>query len=120
VIELITHVKSPATLELNGRPVGRSGAGLQVKRIPIRPGRVVLSVKRGGKMVLSVAGDEWITDNPWRTDRLTYGKSTCFDYYCKTRNGNIRPPAPRDFCCRKRKNRCKKMINLPMIGKIVL
>jgi hypothetical protein len=97
VIELVTHLKSAARLELNGQSLGTVAPGFQVKRVPIRPGSVALRVTRDGNTVLAVTGDEWITDTPYRTDRLTYGKSTLFDLYFKTLYGDAEPPVSEEY-----------------------
>lgn len=97
VIELITHLKRPSDLELNGQSLGTVAAGLQVKRVPTGPGPVALRVNRPGKPVLAVTGDEWITDKPYRTDRLTYGKSTLFDAYFRTLYGDVEPPVSAEY-----------------------
>lgn len=97
VIELVTHLNSSAQLELSGQSLGRVDRGLYVKRVPIRSGSVLLQVKRAGKTVLSVKGDEWITDKPYRTDRLTYGKSSLFNFYFKTLYGDAEPPVSDEY-----------------------
>ena len=97
VIELVTHLKSPAELELGGQLLGRVARGLKVARVPIRTGAVELGVKRGGKTVLSVVGDEWITDKPYRTDRLTYGKSSRFGFYFERLYGGVEPPVSNEY-----------------------
>ena len=102
VIELVTHLKSSAGLELNGQPLGKVTPGLRVQRIPSRPGPVALRVVRDGKTALAVEGDEWITNHPYRTDRLTYGKSSRFSDIFKTLYGDCEPPVSDEY------NRSKK------------
>ncbi len=44
-----------------------------------------------------MTGDEWITDKPYRTDRLTYGKSTLFDAHFRTLYGDVEPPVSAEY-----------------------
>ena len=99
VIELMIWLKEPAELKLNGQPVGNASEGLQVKRVPLRAGPVKLDVERDNASVLTVEGREWITDKPYRTDRLTYGYSSEFDHYFTGLFGNARPPVSDEYRC---------------------
>jgi hypothetical protein len=77
-IEVVTILNAPADLFVNGRPCGPVGTGLVATTAPMAPGPVRVGVRRGGKTVLGFTAPEWITDRPYRTDRLTYCYSSQF------------------------------------------
>ncbi len=83
-IHIVTFLKKPAEVFLGDRQVGLAqGKGeIEVFKVPMRPGQVLVHVKRSGESVLDLAGSEWITEHPFRSDRLTYCISTrCDEYY---------------------------------------
>ena len=75
-IEVVTILKDEATLVVNGRERGKVGPGLVSTYLPMEPGRVRMQVLRGGKAVIDLAAPEWITDKPYRGDRITYAWSS--------------------------------------------
>ena len=85
-INIVVFLKQPATVFLNGKEVGTAkGTGdIEVFKVPLAKGRVKLEIKRNNEPVITLAGTEWITDKPFRTDRLTYYLSSeCDNYYAE-------------------------------------
>lgn len=80
-IEVVTLLKEPASVLINGKEAGTVQAGIDAVRIPSEAGPVAFSVMRDGKEVLSLEATETITDAPYRTDRHTYGYSTVEEDY---------------------------------------
>jgi hypothetical protein len=87
-INIITFLKQPAVIMLNGKKIADAkgdvnGSGdVEVFKVPLEAGKVELTILRDNKPVIQLAGTEWITDKPFRTDRLTYCLSSlCDDYY---------------------------------------
>lgn len=71
-LEILTLLQSPGEVFYNGKSLGQAPAGLTSFRVKPAMGRVVAEVRRGSGVVCTVAPPEWITDKPYRTDRLTY------------------------------------------------
>lgn len=90
-IEAVTVLKSPAQILINGKDVGEAPAGIGVKRIPIESGPVSLKAVRGEKTLFEFTAPEWITNDPYRTDRFTVGYSSEYDKLWKLVFGD-RPP----------------------------
>ncbi|GHT38198.1 hypothetical protein FACS189427_12130 [Planctomycetales bacterium] len=82
-IHIVTYLKKPAEIVLNGKKIATAeGNGkIEVFKVPALPGKVELQVKRHNETFLQLAGTEWITDKPFRTDRLTYCISTEYENY---------------------------------------
>ena len=80
-IEVVTILKSPAQVFINGKHAGDVQAGIQAVRLPSEPGAVKVEVKRGQKLLFELKPPEQITETPFRTDRLTYMYSSRFDEY---------------------------------------
>ena len=83
-IHAVVFLKRPADVFLNGKKIGtaRGTGGIEVFKAPLAKGRVELEVKCGAETVINLAGTEWITEKPFRTDRLTYCiSSECDNYY---------------------------------------
>jgi hypothetical protein len=89
-IEVVTLLKEPAEVLINGQPAGTAKAGIDAVRIPTEVGPVSFVVLRDGKEVLSLEATEWITDKPHRTDRHTYGYSTVEEDYLQLLFGDDR------------------------------
>ncbi|RYY34258.1 MAG: hypothetical protein EOP46_14000 [Sphingobacteriaceae bacterium] len=89
-IDVVTILPSSAMLKVNGeeKPVA---AGLQSTKFPSKPGAVELSVSRDGKQTVHFITPEWITDKPYRTDRLTYVYSSKDAEYHKDIFGDMPP-----------------------------
>ncbi|MDF7824130.1 hypothetical protein P4B35_08910 [Pontiellaceae bacterium B12227] len=75
-IEAVTVLTNKAILFMNGKEVGVVEPGIAVKRIPIEPGAVTLKAVRDGQTVFEFTAPEWITEEPYRTDRATVGYSS--------------------------------------------
>jgi hypothetical protein len=89
-IEVVTILKEKAQLSINGKllPVP---AGYAVSRIPQHQGAVTVAILRNGTAVKKFTAPEWITDKPYRADRLTYSWSTETESYYKSVFGNEMP-----------------------------
>lgn len=97
-IEVVTILNEPGTVYMNGEKIGQASKGLNVFRIPSRPGKVTAKVVRGKTEVLVVKPSEWITDKPYRTDRFTYMYSSRFEEYFKDIfGGDINTPQLREY-----------------------
>lgn len=89
-IEVITILPDKAVLSVNGQSI-TTGKGLTSTRFKSEPGAVTVKVMRNEKSSVSFTAPEWITKNPYRTDRLTYTFSSEFSNYYKTLFGNVKP-----------------------------
>jgi hypothetical protein len=74
-IEVLTILPKKATLKVNNQTVAVE-PGLRSSKFPSVPGPVSVTVLRDDKPVANFITPEWITDTPYRTDRLTYVFST--------------------------------------------
>ncbi|HSR88057.1 MAG TPA: endo-1,3-alpha-glucanase family glycosylhydrolase, partial [Pontiella sp.] len=90
-IEAVTILQQPAKVSLNGKNLGEIPAGISVKRIPIETGPVRLKALRGEETVFDFSAPEWITDEPYRTDRFTVGYSSEYAKLWTTIFGNKIP-----------------------------
>ncbi len=89
-IEVVTIIPLAAFSTVNGKTVAVE-KGLTSSIFVSKPGPVVISLMRNQKEVLRLRTPEWITNNPYRTDRLTYSfSSECLNYH-KDIFGDIRP-----------------------------
>lgn len=80
-VEVVTLLRASAQLQINNKkfPVQE---GLAVSRIAAQQGSINISVSRGGKECVRLNPSEWITDKPYRTDRITYSiSSECSNFY---------------------------------------
>lgn len=89
-IEVVTLLRAPASVTINGKPAGSVAAGIDSVRIPSEVGTVSFEVIRDGTVVLSLTATEAITDAPHRTDRHTYGYSTVEEDFIEPIFGNDR------------------------------
>ena len=89
-IEVVTLLKQPAEVYINGRLAGTARDGIDEVRIPSEVGPVSFEVKRDGKRVLFLEATEAITAQPYRTDRTTYGYSTVEEDYIQKLFGEDR------------------------------
>ena len=76
LIEVVTILDAPATVRINEQPAANVAAGVDVVRVPMEPGPVTVRVSRDGSVVKQFTTPEWITEQPFRTDRLTYSYSS--------------------------------------------
>lgn len=89
-IEVVTILPRAAQLVVNDEVVDVP-AGLTVNRFPHQAGPVKVAIMRHGKISKSFKTPEWITDQPVRTDRLTYSFSTEFQNFHNDIFGNMTP-----------------------------
>jgi hypothetical protein len=89
-IEVITILPSAAELKVNGQFISVAG-GLTSSRIKSSPGAVKVCVIRNKKQSVGFTTPEWITDKPYRSDRLTYSFSTEFSRYYQQLFGSSKP-----------------------------
>lgn len=82
-INVVTFLKAPAEIIVNGKKIGTAkGEGkIEVFKTPLKKGKVRLEISRGGKNAIELEGTEWITDKPYRTDRITYCICSLDDSY---------------------------------------
>jgi hypothetical protein len=86
-IEIVTILKEKSELILKDKTV-EVQAGLQSTRFPAPPGEVIVLIKRNGVSIVQLTCPEWITDKPYRTDRLTYSFSNRSHDFYKTAFGS--------------------------------
>ena len=79
-IEVITLLKKPSILEVNGNS-RHVDAGFRDTKFSQEAGSVKVSVHRDGETVLQFTTPQKITLHPYRTDRLTYSYSSEFDQF---------------------------------------
>lgn len=89
-IEVVTLLKEPAEVYINGKHAGSAQPGIDAVRIPSEPGPVHFEVFRQNKRILHLKATEAITDQPHRTDRHTYGYSTVEEDYIQKVFGDDR------------------------------
>lgn len=73
-VEIITIAKEKAVIRYNHLKADVQ-AGLQSTRFAATPGPVEVILERESRIVEQLTCPEWITDKPYRTDRLTYSFS---------------------------------------------
>lgn len=73
-VEIITIAKEKAVIRYNNMQAVVQ-PGLQSTRFAATPGPVEIIMERENKIVEKLTCPEWITDKPYRTDRLTYSFS---------------------------------------------
>ena len=76
-LEVITILDKKADLFYGDKMV-EVAPGLQSTRFAAHAGEVKIILKRNGQLVSETICPEWITDKPYRTDRLTYSFSNQF------------------------------------------
>lgn len=76
-IEVVTILANPAQIVLNGESRS-SSTGLVSHKFGQKAGKVDLKVIRDDQIILDFFGPEWITDKPYRTDRMIYSFSSEF------------------------------------------
>lgn len=86
-VEVVTIAKGKSVLTVN-RHKANVEAGLQSNRFAPTTGEVNVSLQRDGWETIHFVCLEWITDKPYRTDRLTYSVSSEFPSFYKEVFGN--------------------------------
>ncbi|MDH7462745.1 endo-1,3-alpha-glucanase family glycosylhydrolase [Chitinophagaceae bacterium 26-R-25] len=89
-IEVVTILKDKASLNVNGKILDVP-AGFAVTRFPQNAGAVTAAIIRNGLEVKKFTTPEWITDKPYRSDRITYSYSSEFGKYYKSIFGDLPP-----------------------------
>jgi hypothetical protein len=89
-IEVVTILPSPAQLQVNNKTVTVT-AGLQSSKFASETGPVKVKILRNGNITQQFITPEWITDKPYRTDRLTYSYSTEYQNFQHELFGNMPP-----------------------------
>ncbi len=79
-IEVVSILKESAQISLNGKSIEAS-AGLRSYKFEQKAGRVDVKVTRNQETILDFFGPEWITDKPYRTDRMIYSFSSEFGIF---------------------------------------
>ena len=78
-IQLVTMLQQPANCRINDHSLGLVPAGFQINSIPLEPGPVRVRVTRSGHDIISFVTPAKITNQPHRTDRLTYSFSSEYE-----------------------------------------
>ena len=89
-IELVTLLKAPAEVKLNGKHM-TAGEGLSVLKFPMRAGRVSVNITRNNQRTVKFLTPEGITAFPYRSDRITYTFSSEFDRFYKDLYPGFKP-----------------------------
>jgi hypothetical protein len=89
-IEVVTILKAPAELTVNGAKVSVK-QGIASTKFGQDIGRVSVSVSRKGEKVIDFITPEGITDKPYRTDRIIYCFSSEFFNFHKDIFGDLPP-----------------------------
>jgi hypothetical protein len=95
-IEVISILKEKGTLKVNGSNIDIA-AGLQTTRFAAAPGAVNVSCSRSGQVVAQFNCPEWITDKPYRTDRMTCSFSNYSDAMIRNLFGNALTVDPGEY-----------------------
>lgn len=70
-IDVVTILKEKALVKVNGQSAWVQ-QGLNSTKFAAKAGPVNVQVWRAEQLVLNLTAPEWITDHPYRSDRLTY------------------------------------------------
>jgi hypothetical protein len=89
-IEVVTILPQPAQLIVNGETVDVP-AGLNSRRFKSQAGPVSVAIQRNGVVTKSFTTPEGITNNPLRTDRLTYTFDTEYQHFYHDIFGDLPP-----------------------------
>jgi hypothetical protein len=95
-IEVVTLLSEPADLIVNGH-TRNIGSGIVSTRFEQKPGKVHVTVEREGLHTIDFVAPEWITEKPYRTDRLIYSFSSEFYRYHKAIFGDLPPIYSREY-----------------------
>ena len=91
-LEVVTLLTKPATIRLPGRQAEyQAPAGFFRAQFPVTPGPVSAELLRGGKVVLTLAHPEPITDRPFREDNAMTCYSTEFMRHWKADFADAKP-----------------------------
>jgi hypothetical protein len=87
-VEVVTILPSKAQLKVNSKMVNIE-AGLHSTMFASQPGSVNVQVIRNSAITSQFTPPEWITDKPFRTDRLTYSYSSEHQSFYHSLFGNF-------------------------------
>ena len=71
-IEVVTILNEPAELWFRGTLISNVTAGISSFDFPLTAGEITAEIKRAGATIMKITPPEWVTDAPYRTDRITY------------------------------------------------
>jgi hypothetical protein len=95
-IEVVTILPASAKLTLNNETV-YVPAGLSSRKFEQEEGRVAISLSRNGEKTVDFFAPEWVTDKPYRTDRIIYSISSEFARFHKYIFGDLPPAYSREY-----------------------
>lgn len=95
-IEVVTLLKAPGELTVNGRSV-QINAGLVSTKFRSQSGPVNVTVSRNGQTTVNFTTPEGITDHPYRTDRITYTYSSEFDDFYRDLYPGFKPESSHEY-----------------------
>jgi Glycosyl hydrolase family 71 len=98
-VEVVTILKAPAELMVNGAKVSVKPGIISTKFI-LAPGRVSVAVVRKREKVIDFITPEGITGKPYRTDRLIYCFSSEFYNFHKAIFGDLPPEFSTEYAQR--------------------
>ncbi|MGI6495852.1 MAG: endo-1,3-alpha-glucanase family glycosylhydrolase [Kiritimatiellia bacterium] len=79
VLQVITFLKEPATVEVEGYGAYEAPAGFGFHYFDLKPGELAATVKRGEETVCSVKAPEPVSDRRWREDNTLVAFGTGYD-----------------------------------------
>jgi hypothetical protein len=80
-IEVVTILRAPAEIHVNGRRRGEVAAGLSSTLIPFEPGPIRVRIRRADRDIISLDPPEWATETPRRNDPVSVMYSSEFGRY---------------------------------------
>ena len=90
IIDAAAILKAPGEVWVNGVKRITADAGLISVQVPLAAGPVRVEIRRNGAVAASMRTPEWITEKPYRTDRLIYAYSSkCDALYKELFGGSI-------------------------------
>ena len=89
-VEVVTILSKPAVVSVNGEDK-KVNSGLVSTKFDHKPGAVNVIVNRNNEKSIDFTTPEWITDTPYRTDRLIYCFSSEFSQFHKAIFGDLPP-----------------------------
>ena len=95
-IEVVTLLKAPGILTVNGRSVNVR-SGLVSTKFSSQTGPVNVTVARDGQTTVHFITPEGITDHPYRTDRITYTFSSEFDRFYSNLYPGFKPDYSHEY-----------------------
>lgn len=97
-VEIVTLLTEPGDVWFNQRKVGSAAAGLTTQRVPPVVGKITAEVRRKGAIACRVESPEWMTDAPYRSDRLTYMYSSrCREIFHAIYGKDAVPPVSDEY-----------------------